>query len=99
MTAANLLRHRFRRSQVKITPFISTDEILEFPHLVAEFAHAATHRSVGGVNHPVVLAVFGWHFHVGHNTTEHGMWFHVDEIVQSVTNSQSFCCGRCMKPF
>ena len=24
----------------------------------------------------MVLAVFGWSFHVGHITTEQGMWFH-----------------------
>ena len=57
LTAVNLLRHRFRRTQIKITPFISTNGILELPHFLAEFTNAATHRSVGGVNQPVVSAV------------------------------------------
>ena len=57
MAAANLPLHGFRRTQMKITPFVFTNGILELPHFLADFAHATTHRSVGGINLPVVSAV------------------------------------------
>ena len=88
IVAATLRRHRFRRNQSKITPFLSTNGIRESPHLLAEFTHAAAHRSFGGVYHPVVATVFGYSSHVGSNTNEHGRRIHVD-LVGKLTGTRT----------